>query len=666
MENWQILIPVFVAFVVIGFCIYFLVSYRQPAKRLIKTIDSTTQKIRELEVESPARYKAALEVVFKDSHFAHAWKMFNDTLHDEKGFNDDGAQIIIKSRATASSEYFFSQSSLIDTHIKSEFFKHLAGILTGIGIIGTFAGLLVGLSQFDPSGDPASVQKSLGLLLGGVRDAFYASGFAILMAMVVTFSEKQLLRTCYASLENLTAALDGLFESGVGEEYLERLVASSQESATQAKILKDSLVNDLKEMLVNVMDANQQNNQAMATQISQSITDTLAEPLSQIAAGVGKVSGDQGEAVNGLLQDVLTVFMNKLETTFGGQMTGVGDMLTRSVSAMQEMQTGIAGLISEMKNTSEASSQALEQQMLSLLSDMQAKQQEMGLSMTQMLATIEKSVSSIGEKGKEANHEMSEQISNVLTGITSQIDQMLTGLDKSRQTQHEVSQIAQAQLEEKTQYFVESLDKQISALLEETKTAIATSRHHIESLNAVSTSSIKGMNEGAEKMRLAAERFTSAGNSLNSVTEGSANLLKEINQTSTALVNASSQLKTLLIDYQQSREAVSKSILTLEQLIKSAQNEAGMSTQMLQDMKSMTVALEKVRQETERYLGQVSSVLGKGFEDFSGAVERSLNKTLGVFDNTLEQAVKRLAAGVKDLGEVGEELAEMAQRNTRR
>lgn len=664
MENLQIFIPVSVGVLIVGLYFYFWRHYWKPAKSLIQEIRETTTKIKELKVAASASsYKSILQSTFEQSRFAHAWKMFSDTLHDQKDSNDNGELIVLRSRATASSEYFFSQSTIIDTPIKSEFFKHLAGILTGIGIIGTFGGLLVGLSQFDPSGDPASVQKSLGLLLHGVRDAFIASGSAIFMAMLVTYQEKQLLRECYACLEELTTTLDSLFDSGVGEEYLERLVNSSIQSTTQISQLKDVIVTDLVKELKNIA---QEASHSTATQIGQAISDSFREPLAQIAAGVGKVSGEQGDAVHGLLQDVLTVFMNKIETTFGGQMSGISDMLTQSVSAMQEMQHGIAQLIGEMKTTSEASSQALEQQMLGLLSDMQVKQQEIGLSMTQMLATIESSVSSIGEKGKAANQEMGEQLATVLTGITGQIDQMLLSLEQNQTAQVANNSQAQQLLHSQTQEFVDSLDKQMLLLVEETKNAIASSHQHIDALSTVSVSSIKGMNEGAEKMRVAAERFTTAGNSLSHVTEGNTALLKEVNQTSQALVSASAQLKTVLTDYQQSRDAVSKAIVTLEALIKTAQNEAGMSSQMLQDMKAMTVSLEKVRQETQNYLGQVSSVLGKGFDDFSSSVERSLTKTLGIFDNTLEMAVKKLAAGVNDLGDVSQELADIAQRNVRR
>jgi uncharacterized protein YicC (UPF0701 family) len=732
---------------VLGLCGYFSKDYWKPAKALKHDIDKTIEKIKEIRsTASPADYKQYIKKIFDESRFTHAWKMFSDTLHDEKGVNNEGEQTLIRSRATASSEFFFSQTAIVDTPIKSEFFKHLAGILTGIGIIGTFGGLLVGLSQFDPSGDPSAVQKSLGLLLHGVRDAFIASGLAIAAAMIITFVEKQLLRACYASLEELTAVLDSLFEAGVGEEYLERLVNSAQESATQAKILKDSLVNDLKEMLTNITEENQRNQQelsrtlthsyqesgqSIANSISQSIEASLKLPLESIAASVTKASNEQGTAVHSLLEDVLVTFTTKLESTFGGQ---IQQMLAGTVSSMNEMQSGIAKLISDMSHSSNASASAIENQMVGLIANMQTKQQEMNLAMTKMLTHIEQAVGKIGETGALASQQMGMQMEGLLQGITSQIGSLLSNVEQKRLAQDNAVTDSQAQLNDnmsrmlthieqavgkigetgasasqqmgaqmegllqgitgqmnrmlnsieskriehesaiaagqqllhdKTRQFIESIERQIVSLMTETQKSIQNSRLQLEALNSVSTQSIVGMNAGADKMRSAADVFVTASNGLTNVTEVNTTLFKEVNQISGSLITSCSQLKNVLTDSQRVQDTVDKAIIILQDLVASTHYETDMHSQIIVDMKAMTSALAGVRAETKDYLDEVSHVLGKGFDDFSGSVERSLVKALGIFDNTLDQSVQHLASGVKDLGEVAEELAEMANRNKR-
>ena len=67
--------------------------------------------------------------------------------------------------------------------------------------------------------------------------------------MLMTLLEKILLASLYQKTEEIAHAIDAAFDSGAGEEYLSRLVRASEDSATQSKILKDSLIQELGEIL---------------------------------------------------------------------------------------------------------------------------------------------------------------------------------------------------------------------------------------------------------------------------------------------------------------------------------------------------------------------------------------------------------------------------------
>ena len=134
-------------------------------------------------------------------------------------------------RATATAETFFSDHALVDSPLRTDFYKHVPGILTGLGIIGTFSGLIMGLVHFDVS-SPDRVQAELSRLVQTVGHAFFVSAAAIALAMLFTWIEKALLTSRYQQAEALRHLIDSLFEAGAGEEYLERLVAASETQAT--------------------------------------------------------------------------------------------------------------------------------------------------------------------------------------------------------------------------------------------------------------------------------------------------------------------------------------------------------------------------------------------------------------------------------------------------
>lgn len=668
-------IPIAMAIFVSVVMFFFIKEYWIPAKKLAKEFDEIIKKVNQ--GESFQESKSSLNsLLSENSTLKHTWENYKNSLHDIRE-EVDGEFQIISSRSTVSSDMFFSQIAIIDTPLKVDFYKHIPGIITGVGIIATFLGLLFGLLAFDPAGDPAKVQSSLALLLGGVGEAFMASGLAILIAMLITWKEKFWLRECYEKLEQLTTAIDLKFEPDeTSEEYLSQLLKSSQANETNARQLKDSLVNDLKTMMTNLIDENKKNQLAftaqltesysktskdMADQIGQSISDNLQAPLEKIASSVQQVSGDQSSAVQELMTDVLTAFMTKLESTFGSQMTGMSEMMTQSVSAMKEMQLGFTQLLTDMKVNSESSAKNLETQMTKMIEGIQSKQNAMAEQMNSMVDHLSKGAEKIGEQGQHAIDQLNGKVSELIGHMGGTMSRVMADIAKQRIEQDQIIADNQQKLHEHSSTLINNLGTEIKELIVHSQNAVDAYKDNIQKLTHVTTESITGMNNGAEKIRLASEQFNSAGTSLISVTDKTSQLISEVTATSTHLTSTSNNLLSLLDDYRNSQDAVNKAIGALEGLIQQAQSEAGMSTKMLDDMNQMTTALNQVKKEIQDYLEQVSDVLVKSFESFGASVETSLNHSLGIYDNTLDQAVKRLSSGVEGLGSFVEDLEDLVR-----
>jgi hypothetical protein len=210
-----------------------------------------------------------VDKVFQGTHLENLWRDFSKSLHAQK-IGNSGTKKDRKYRLTVPVEYNFSAAAVIDRPLGVEYFKHLPGILTGIGIIGTFSGLLFGLSNFDASTAEA-MNLSIALLIAGVRDAFYASAAAITAAMVITHWEKRIYQQCLGALDQLVDALNNVFEAGVGEEYLASLVHQSSNSGQVAETLKDELLQAMVPIL-------KQMEELQSVQ-AQSVTEALEKAL---------------------------------------------------------------------------------------------------------------------------------------------------------------------------------------------------------------------------------------------------------------------------------------------------------------------------------------------------------------------------------------------------
>lgn len=670
------IIFIFIAYI----SLRFFLNYLSPAKELNHKISQLADELDKLD-DNPNLDKDSLDAKFDGNpSLKQAWISYKKTFHNTYETVDGEAKVAY-SRATVPSEVFFTESIVVDIPLKVDFYKHLPGIITGVGIIVTFLGLLIGLLAFDPAGNPDKVQDSLALLLTGVAEAFMASGLAIAAAMVITWREKSWLRQCYAQLQRLNTAIDNAFTADEsGEEYLAKLLKSSQANEVNARQLKDSLVNDLKAMMTNLVEENKRNqavfatqltdsyaqtSQSMATQIGDSIKDSLQDPLEKIASSVQQVSGDQGSAVQELMTDVLAAFMSKLETTFGGQMTGMSEMMTQSVTAMREMQSGFSQLMTDMQTNSEVSTKTLETQMAKMMDDIHQKQNEMSTQMTEMVENLSAGSAKIGDQGLHAVEQLNSKVSEMVSGLGTSMSGLLSNVAEQRIDQDRQILDNQQKLHEQSSVLIDNLGSEIKELIVHSQNAVQSHKENIQKLSQVTTDSITGMNTGAEKMRLASEQFTTAGSSLITVTGKTSELIAEVNTTSTNMTSASSNLIELIRDYKNSQNSVNIAIETLENLIQQSKSEAGMSSKMLNDMQNMTTALDKVKMEMQEYLSEVSDVLVKSFDSFGTSVESSLNHSLVSFDNTLDQAVKRLATGVEGLGDVVENLEDLTQKTRR-
>ncbi|GCN01129.1 hypothetical protein BvCms1485_01209 [Escherichia coli] len=645
----------------------------------------------------------------------HAWNEFEESLHSQYEL-ENGEEKIVRIRATAPSASFFSEQQLVDIPLNTEFFKHLPGILTGMGIIGTFYGLMIGLNHFDPS-TPEQVSSSVNNLLRDVLYAFLGSAFAIFASILVTWLEKLSIAKSYKYLEKFTAALDSLYDSGVGEEYLASLVKSSNESATQARHLKESLVTDLRDMLLHLAESQKIENERLANtlsatyresgsqfadQVSGAIENSLKSPLDKIAGAVQTASGDQSGMVQNMLQNVLTAFMAKLDTTFGQQFTNLNEMMGQTVGAIQTMQTGFSALLQDMRQVSDDSRQGSAQLIEQLLSEMKSGQQALQAGMNDMLTSLQVSVAKIGAEGEGAGERIARQLEKMFAdsearekaqaehmaafveaiqnsvqqgqsatmekmaasvgALGEQLGSLFGQIDKGQQQISATQQANQQSLHEQTQRVMSEVDDQIKQLVETVASQHQGTTETLRLLAEQTNRQIQDMQAGADKMRLAAERFEHAGERVSEANHLTADVLNKAQSAGSSLSLATSELTSVVADYRNNREAVSKSIAMLELLAANTQSEQTTRNQFIADLKQHGERLQSYNREAQVFMENVSDVLGKGFEDFSEGVSRSLDKTLGKLDVEMAKASNLLAGSVEQLGESVSELDDVLSR----
>ncbi len=611
-----------------------------------------------------AEFKKAFS---NDRRLAHLWKEYQDSLHTQSEARD-GQVVTLAVRATVPAELYFNSQYVVDSRLRTEFFKHLPGLFTGIGIIGTFTGLIEGLRLFKVSENAVTVRTSLETLMHSVSDAFLISAAAITSAMVVTFVEKLLLASLYRRTEAIAHSIDAQFEAGAGEEYLSRLVQASEESASQSKILKDALVSELGDLLreltsaqiaasreqqshlaermtetsLQQVEASRQDNQALGATIAESIQKSLQEPMQTIAETVKAASGDQSASAGRMLQDVMTSFSQRLNDLFGNQISGLSDLNQQTARSIQDAVSTLQTLVTNLEESSRRSTDTMAERMAQAIEKMEARQESMNLESQAFVEQIRQLVAS-------SQSETNVKLQATLEAIGTQVANMLATLSESQKQVFEGNRSREETMADRAQSAVSSMSESVEGAIKEMSAASTQMAQNVAALTHTTTTSVDKMNAGAEQLNAASRNFATAGERVSAVMGLAANVTTRLTETSASLSKGSLAIQDLLRDYQTQRDAVGKLVTELRATVELARKEASLTGDILRRIEGSAERLSSAQKTADEYLEGVSRVLGDAHTSFATEVKRTLNTANTEFHTKLTSAVSMLSSAVGEL-----------------
>lgn len=618
--HWHAVIAGILVALLFGFVAFFLA----PA------IKVGFQLRRVLKALSRAERKEDLGPAFEPYRvLRHLWLEFRDTLHEEKSPNPKtGISEVVAVRATVPAELFFTEETIVDTPLRTEFFKHLPGIFTGIGIIGTFTGLLQGLAKFRVTEDPAAARQGLEVLLGAVSQAFLVSASAIALAMIVTFIEKVVLVRLYKKVQLLTQKLDERFRAGLGEEYLARLVGATEESASQSRILKDALVGDLKSILTEISDkqiaAIAASNNKLGSDISESLAGQLRGPLERLASVTEGVRGDQASAVQQLMADLLARFTDRLEGVLGGQVSGIQQMQQQAIASLQEAVDQLRQMSATVEGAGQRASQALIDKLEHTLGKLDQHQLVMNEEMRKFVQEIRTVVS-------QTNADSQQQLQSLLS-------------DLARQTGALIGDLSQ-----KSRSAVTAIGGQVEGLSTQVAEAVNQMAVVVTKMETVTSESIARMNSGAETLALAADDFSRAGSGVSTVMTKAESVAAQLTQSASSLAGATNAVEALLKDYKSVRDSVAHMLTVLQSTVEAARKEASITADVLQRLELSASKMASAQKAADEYLQQVTDVLATSHDSFAQAITKTLNTGNREFLNGVSGATKMLKESIVEL-----------------
>jgi hypothetical protein len=584
----------------------------------------------------------------KPADLSHLWAEFSDTLFEETVFNaTTGAHERAQYRATVPAEQYFHPQVVVDSRVGGEFFKHLPGILTGIGIIGTFAGLLRGLKNFQITENAQVVRDSLGVLLHSVSEAFLVSATAILAAIAITVVEKLVLAVLYRQTEEMSFLLDGLYKAGAGEQMLSRLVESSEDAVATSKVLKDALVQELSGVLRELTDnqirmqkesterqiqmqqestekqieaqkeASAQLGADIGAQIGEKIAAGLAEPIQEMTKALDRVATGGEKGVEKLLTDVVSNLSQKLEDLFGNQIAGINDMQKQTITALESAVGKMAEMSTQLESAGTRGAEQMAAKLGEAVEKMATRQELMG---DHMAKIVEEMKASVAQGQTETNKELAQAVANIGVAVEGMVQKLS---EQSAQAEAGHAE-RQRQLATDAQTSLAGVNGTVETLSAHVDSLVKEVRATLERMSGVTDTIVRKMNDGAETMYAAASEFKTAGTAVTGVLRETSGVAEKLTGAANSLGTATQSLQGIVTDYRTTRDQLSSMSAELARIVDSAKREASVTADVLERIEDSAQALRDAHIDAQKFADGVAKVLG----DSSVAFKQNLTDNM--------------------------------------
>lgn len=634
--NW-----VFIVAFVATFLLY-KYHFVKPLDARYKEIETYLDILKKYNPQNVNAYFESLSQKMENSDLIKGiWRKYQRTLISIPG--KDG----LEKYSTVESESYFSVAAFTEG-MKGGLWSGLAGTFTGIGILGTFIGLTIGLAGVDTSSTGA-LSSSISGLLGGMSTAFVTSIFGIVSAIVFGVWHSQNMKRFGDAASRFTDALDQVFiRKSVEEILLEELAESRAQRAAMEQLSTDMAISicdhlpDVLDQLAEKMDSAMKGNlDTMLAGLSER-QDKQTEQLMQISSNTSSlVSGGFDQLGDVLKKGVgqgaeeLGNSLKNLSSDIASLAEGIRDILDRSTKASSEANQktldALNEAISKMNETMEgmANKQTEEtdkniQRMTALMEEMKTTMKdifdEMAASAKEQRAEIGKIAKDSADQTKENLGAINASVKELMAEIADQMQQMQSMVDThEKHMQETLDQMRQA---------VSSSGNVVNAAGKTVEAAGKTAKVFVEAADDVS---IK-LKTAAEPLQKAAEPLQLAAASLDSGVQALAQSMTKQQAESKSIADSMQKISD---DYMES-----------SRYVKSALEETRNSWTAYEDR------FKGVSGELEKAFAQ----LDKGMQKYNEVTNEGLIAKLKKFDETISTAVSTLA-GVTE--EVNDNIADL-------
>lgn len=585
---------------------------------------------------------------------------------------DDGLKTNVPS-----SEIFSEQTTSKKMHWNMRMLDAASGTLVGLGLLGTFLGLTLGITGFDNSSSE-KINESIKLLLNGMGTAFLTSLIGMLLSLVYTVViEKPWKNKLAKSLYFFTEGLDKKY-------YIDDITLMNHNQKHLFDDLRNSILDSIEKQFSYTNETGQK------IEVSNAIREILKENEEQSKALKSfstdlalELNNGFDEVMSRQMQEKLLPLMENIDGTTKAVIEHI-DLMAANVASpatdmiqnvVDELKNSMTSIMQEFKNNlSGDATNELEELAKSLGTATQAMAnfpKNMENISTTLQVTIEEVKNAISEisntsavSNNTAMQKMQEQITFATTSISNTIaevkDVMSTLTQSSEQSSQEmVSKLAVAS--EQMGQFLSSTLGQLSLSVKDSIQGITEDVANKQSdLLALQEDTVgetekllNTFNQGLERMERMNEYITGTMDMFQKA-QG------EIAGSTAHLTTITGDMKVATEVFHKTQNDYTGSMTNIQQM---SQRNIDAITQLIKNSGDMS---DDYVQKFETIRSGLSSIFGQiqtGLNEYSKTVQTTTQKYLDQYSTSLTNTTDALSSTIQQQNEVVEMLVESLNSN---
>ena len=545
---------------------------------------------------------------------------------------------------------------VIDKSLDRNILNLISGTMTGLGILGTFAGLTIGLQGFD-TGNAEAIMGSIGGLMDGIKVAFHTSIYGMVFSLVFGFVYRKKTKEAYNAVDRFLDVFSSYVIPDTNNANMQRLLAYEEKQAEGILDIADTFGDKVAQKLGDVMEPEfrRMNDtiEKFATVATESQVDGVERIVDKFIETMNKTLGTRLLELDAIMKetcewqkrniDEMSVVLSKMngmaeEVVRIDELTnGIIEHMTNYMAKADEMQGLVNANIEKLEERNNAYAEVAEKQQ-QYISEMADYEKEI----SNAIENLKNMTSEQLEEFKKAREEMAEETRANMEMISRTASDANDSIAAASVKHVEEIGTTSARV-------TEAMDKAVGSITE-------TSARQIEQIEQLSAKAAENMEKSlAEITDTSTKQIQHIGDESARVTESMEKAVGEITETSVKQIEQIEQLaSTVSANTEKSIEKVSE--MSDQHLMKVSET----SNETVNDIKSAAIetteALKKKFEEINTVTAAISDGLDKSTADITNAAKElnsasmlRLKDTFEVFDKSLADITRHLSGTITEV-----------------